>query len=274
MSKQRGFLKWAGNKYQCIEHLLSVLPIANRLIEPFAGSAAVFMNTAYPKYMLAEKNQDLISLFLHLQAEGDDFILYCKELFVPNNNDKETYISLREKFNRCTGTRQRAQLFLYLNRHGFNGLCRYNSRGIYNVPFGLNVRPYFPQKEMKIFHSKSKNAEIIHADFVDTFALAKAGDVIYCDPPYSPKIQQSNFTAYTSQPFGVQEQLKLAQLAQETAQAGITIIISNHDTPETRAYYQGAKIHSFDVKRLISCRADSRINARELLAVYQPGNFG
>ena len=269
MSKQRSFLKWAGNKYQCIEHLLSVFPPANRLIEPFAGSAAVFMNTAYPKYLIAEKNQDLIYLFLHLQAEGNDFILSCKEFFVPNNNTKEIYISLREQFNHSNCPRQRAQLFLYLNRHGFNGLCRYNKQGIYNVPFGLNTRPYFPKKEMELFHVKSKNAEIIHADFIDTFALAKAGDIIYCDPPYSPKTEQSNFTSYTSQSFGIQEQIKLAQLAQESAQAGITVIISNHDTPETRDYYKEAKIYSFDVQRFISCRADKRIQARELLAVYR-----
>ena len=268
MGKQRSFLKWAGNKYHCLEHLLSVFPVAERLIEPFAGSGSIFMNTNYPNYLLAEKNPDLTALFLHLQAEGNDFIRSCEDFFTPANNNREQYIYIREQFNQSKSPRQRAMLFLYLNRHGYNGLCRYNQSGIYNVPFGLNLKPYFPKKEMELFHQKSKNAQIIYGDFTETFALANPGDFIYCDPPYSPKTTKSNFTAYTAQSFGVPEQLKLTQLAQDAASKGVTVIISNHDTPETRAYYHNAKIHSFDVKRFISCNANARLQARELVAVF------
>ena len=268
MRRQRSFLKWAGNKYHCIEHLLSVFPAADRLIEPFTGSASIFMNTNYPSYLMAEKNPDLVALFSHLQSEGEEFISACEEFFVAKNNNREQYTCFRQQFNQSQCPRQRAIIFLYLNRHGFNGLCRYNSRGLYNVPFGLNAKPYFPRKEMKIFHQKAKSAQIIYADFVDTFALAQPGDFMYCDPPYSPNTTKSNFTSYTAQTFGVQEQLKLAQLARDAASQGITVIISNHDTPETRSYYHGAKIHSFDVKRFISCHAHNRVQARELVAIF------
>ena len=270
MIKQRSFLKWPGNKYHCLENLLPLIPATDRLIEPFAGSAAIFMNTNYANYIIAEKNQDLISLFSHLQSEGQKFISSCEEFFVTTNNDREKYMSLREKFNCSTCPRQRAMIFLYLNRHGYNGLCRYNSKGIYNVPFGLYKKPYFPKKEMNIFHEKSKDIQIIYGDFADTFALAMPGDVIYCDPPYSPKTEQSNFTAYTRQSFGIPEQLKLVKLAQDAANKKTTVIISNHDTPETREYYKNAQIHSFGVKRFISCRAEKRIPAKELVAIFAP----
>ena len=61
---QRPFLKWAGNKFRILSHIQAALPdTASRLIEPFAGSGAVFVNTDYPNYLIAEKNPDLINLY-------------------------------------------------------------------------------------------------------------------------------------------------------------------------------------------------------------------
>ncbi len=239
------------------------------MIEPFAGSAAIFNNTDYPSYLLAEENQDLVSLFQHLKTEGEDFIQVCKSYFVTENNNSTSYYELREQFNLSTATRERAILFLYLNRHGYNGLCRYNKKGIYNVPFGQYIKPYFPEKEMRYFHEKSQQATFIQADFRDTFSRALPGDLIYCDPPYAPLVQISNFSAYTHKGFGEQEQIILSNLAKESADRGITVIISNHDTKFTREQYRGAKIKSFKVSRRISCKAGKRSPAKELLAIFQ-----
>ena len=219
--------------------------------------------------MLAEANQDLVSLFQHLKAEGEDFIQVCKTYFVTENNNSTRYYELREQFNLSTATRERAILFLYLNRHGYNGLCRYNKKGKYNVPFGQYIKPYFPEKEMRYFHIKSQQATFIQADFRDTFTRAQPGDLIYCDPPYAPLVQISNFSAYTHKEFGEQEQIILSNLAKESAGRGITVIISNHDTEFTREQYRGAKIKSFEVSRRISCKAGKRSPAKELLAIFQ-----
>ena len=152
MQKIRPFLKWAGNKYHCLHHILSLLPKTNRLIEPFTGSGAIFVNTNYPNYLLAEANQDLIHLFHYLQQEGEPFINYCQTLFCSENNSETKYYMLRENFNLSQDPRTRAVLFLYLNRHGYNGLCRYNQQNVYNVPFGRYKKPYFPRQEMQFFH--------------------------------------------------------------------------------------------------------------------------
>lgn len=248
---------------------MSHFPVANRLIEPFTGSGAVFNNTNYPAYLLAEENRDLIVLFEYLKTEQELFIAYCKALFCPKNNTSERYYELREQFNQCIDPRERAALFLYLNRHGYNGLCRYNQQGGYNVPFGRYVKSYFPEKEMRFFYTKSQRAAFIKADFRHTFTLAQPGDLIYCDPPYAPLEQDSNFTAYTHKQFGEQEQIILADLARKSAEKGITVIVSNHDTAFTREQYQGANITSFNVDRKISCHAGNRVPAKELLAVFQ-----
>lgn len=269
MIKIKPFLKWAGNKYRCLDPILASFPVADRLIEPFAGSAAIFINSNYPVYLLGEENNDLIALFRHLQSEGEIFITYCEQLFSQLNNCETQYYLLREQFNQCRDSRQRAALFLYLNRHGYNGLCRYNQQGIYNVPFGRYSKPYFPRAEMLYFYQKSQHAEFLHGDFRLTFAQAKQGDVIYCDPPYAPRAQQSNFSSYVDKKFGEQEQILLAELAMDCASRGIPVLISNHDTDFTRHHYRLGEIKSFPVRRSISCQAKNRGFVDELLVTFR-----
>ncbi len=269
MEKNKPFLKWAGNKYRCLENILESLPVANRLIEPFTGSGAIFMNTNYPHYVLAEGNKDLIALFCHLQREGESFIAYCKQFFCTLNNCASQYYQLRQRFNLCTDLRQRAAIFLFLNRHGYNGLCRYNQSGKYNVPFGRYTKPYFPHTEMLHFHQRSQRATFLHGDFRHTFTVAQPGDLIYCDPPYAPRLQSSNFSSYTSQPFGEKEHVILAELAIEHANRGITVVISNHDTEFTRHHYRDSEIKSFPVRRWINCQAEQRTVVQELVAIFR-----
>jgi len=269
MPKLRPFLKWAGSKYNCLQEVLSALPNGNRLIEPFAGTCVVFMNTQFSSYLLAENNQDLVQLYLALQQQGEEFIAYCNSFFKPENNNKEIYYQIRSHFNTLSYDIERAATFLYLNRHGYNGLCRYNSSGGYNVPFGLYVKPYFPFKEMMSFFEKSREAQFIHNDFRSTFAQAQRGDIIYCDPPYVPFSEHSKPFSYTRNQFLTHDQIELAELAQETAAKGIPVIISNHDTEFTRTHYKKAKIKSFPVSRWINCHVNERKPVSELIAVFK-----
>lgn len=269
MIKIRPFLKWAGSKYNCLDKIIPFLPPGKRLIEPFAGSGVVLMNTNYSAYLLAESNMDLISLYTILQEQTNDFIEYCQTYFSLELNCKETYYQIRTDFNQLAYTQQRAALFLYLNRHGYNGLCRYNSQGFYNVPFGRYVKPYFPQKEMQLFQQKSQNTQFIHQDFRKTFEQAEPGDVIYCDPPYVPFSEKTKLLPYTKKPFTNTDQIELSELAQETAARGIPVIISNHDTEFTRHHYSKAKIKSFKVSRFINCQSALRKPVKELIAVFK-----
>ncbi|MGD8484718.1 MAG: Dam family site-specific DNA-(adenine-N6)-methyltransferase, partial [Thioalkalispiraceae bacterium] len=183
----RPFLKWAGNKFRIMNQIHKLLPAdGKRLIEPFAGSAAVFLNTNYARYLVCDTNPDLINLYNTLKKEGPDFIRYCKRYFTEKNNSAEKYYYYREQFNQTSDIRKRSALFVYLNRHGYNGLCRYNASGGFNVPFGRYQRPYFPEKEMLFFHRKAKRASFKVASFENIMRKARQGDVIYCDPPYVP----------------------------------------------------------------------------------------
>lgn len=262
------FLKWAGNKYRILNHILERLPSGQRLVEPFVGSGAVFLNTNYQRYLLGEYNPDLINLYRVLQAEGPRFIRYCQGLFAQENNQEHRYYELRQRFNQSRRVRERSALFLYLNKHGYNGLCRYNKQGGYNVPFGSHKKPYFPELEMQYFHKKSQAADLHLGDFSETLAKACKQDVVYCDPPYVPLSATANFTNYTKDSFKESQQIQLAQEAKRLADRGIPVIISNHDTEFTRHHYKDAELHHFKVQRNISRDGLLRTKVPELIALF------
>ena len=264
----RPFLKWAGNKIRVLHQIKAILPPGKRLIEPFVGSGAVFANLDYARYLLADANPDLIALYRHLQAEGTDFIAYCRSFFTPDNNTSDAFYSLRARFNQTADAREKAALFVYLNRHCYNGLCRYNASGGFNTPFGRYARPYFPADEMAHFYARSQRAEFVCAGFRDTMQRAQPGDVVYCDPPYAPLSQKAGFTSYSANRFGLAEQRELARLAEALAGRGVPVVISNHNTEFTRREYAQAEIVVFDVRRTISCDASNRGAASELLAAF------
>lgn len=263
------FLKWAGNKYRIVDKIRGLLPPGRRLIEPFAGSAAVFLNTDYAENLVNDLNSDLIQLFVVLKEHGLSFVDECKSLFTSDTNVAEVYYQFRQEFNATTDPFRKASLFLYLNRHGYNGLIRYSSNG-FNTPFGRYKKPYFPFEEMMLFYHKAQTAEFTSEDFEEVMRRAKPGDVIYCDPPYVPLSETANFTNYSAGGFGPTEQLRLAKLAEELSDQGIPVLISNHNNEFTQDAYKAAEISMFDVPRFISCDGKNRTKAAELLALF-PG---
>lgn len=262
------FLKWAGNKYRILDRIQALLPHGRRLIEPFAGSAAVFLNTDYPENIVNDTNPDLINVFTTLQKHGPAFIDECRGLFQVEFNSTEAYYNLRDEFNTTTNSIRKAALFVYLNRHGYNGLCRYNNQGGFNVPFGRYKKPYFPYEEMMMFYYKSQSALFTCDDFETVMKRAIRGDVIYCDPPYVPMSPTANFTNYSAGGFGPIEQQRLAKTAKEMSQQGIHVLISNHDNDITQDMYTTAQITTFQVQRFISCDSTNRNQAAELLALF------
>jgi len=270
----RSLLKWPGGKYGILANILAKLPKGKQLVEPFAGSAVVFLNTQYEHSIIADVNADLISLYQLLKTEGVAFIDYARSLFVAKNNVEARYYALRKHFNASRDVAERAALFLYLNRHGYNGLCRYNLKGEYNVPFGRYKKPFFPQPALQAFHQKAQRATIICQDYRTLLTTLSNESVVYCDPPYVPITATAYFTQYSGTCFGAVEHQALADLAKMLSKKGIPVLLSNHDTPMTRALYQGSQLTFFPVRRAISCRGESRLPVNELLALFQQREQG
>lgn len=271
--KQRAFLKWAGGKYRLAQaisdHLPPSIPQGACFVEPFVGAGSVFLNMDFDRYLLADINPDLINLFNVVKADVERYIQHAKALFLAENaNSKAFYLARRNEFNASTDPFERSVLFLYLNRFGFNGLCRYNQKRGYNVPFGRYKTHYFPEKELRFFAEKAQKATFICADFEQVFSHLKQHPdqyVVYCDPPYAPLQQDTNFTQYAGGGFSLEQQRRLADLAKET---DFPVLISNHDTPFTRKIYHGAKLKKLQVNRSIGQKSESRGKVAELLALF------
>lgn len=268
-SFQRAPLKWAGGKTRVLPHLLKLLPPGKKLIEPFLGSGIVFLNTDYQKYLLNDHNPDLINFYQTLQKQGHQFIKLAQGYFTAQNNQEDNYYKKRYQFNTTVDPLEKALLFLYLNRHGYNGLCRYNKQGEYNVPFGhYKKQPYFPEQELYYFHQKSKKAQFTCVDFTLVLKRCRVGQIIYCDPPYVPLTATSAFTQYYTAPFEEHHQDLLTQHAKRLASKGIPVIISNQDTPYTQQAYQTAQQHIIKIPRLINCQGNKRHQVKEVLAIF------
>lgn len=266
--RHRPPLKWAGGKYRIVEYIKSRLPAGKRLIEPFTGSAALFLNTDFDDYLLNDINADLVNFYRFLHNRGDSFTRYAEQFFSGHYNNEDAFYDFRETFNTTADKRLKAGLFLYLNRHGYNGLCRYNAAGEFNVPFGRYRHPYFPARELGYFSKKAQGIRFANRDFAAIMKSARPGDIIYCDPPYIPLSQTANFTTYSKNGFSMTEQEQLVNLAKELAARDIPVLVSNHATEASKNLYREATIHTLDVQRNISRLGNNRKPATELLAVF------
>ncbi|MFC0180734.1 Dam family site-specific DNA-(adenine-N6)-methyltransferase [Thorsellia kenyensis] len=268
--KQRPFLKWAGGKYKVLDFLTPHFPSSDVFVEPFIGAGSVFLNTHYEHYILNDINSDLINLYKIIQNEAKAYIKDAEALFRPANNNPDTFYEFREKFNLSKDTYERAVIFLYLNKFGFNGLCRYNKKGIFNVPFGSYKKVTFNKEKILYFSKKAQNATFYNYPFEQIFDLAPNNSIIYCDPPYAPLTEGLSFTSYHTDDFSIESQRKLIELAKKNSlQKKSTVLISNHDTPQTREWYDDATLYSHKVRRLINSQG-KRPEVKEILAIYYP----
>lgn len=261
-------LKWAGSKVRIMDQLRPHLPKAKRLVEPFAGSCAVMMNTDYEQYLIADANPDLINLYETLTILPESMLIEALPLFRRNNS--ADYYLARSEFNdskQALSRLRQASLFLYLNRHCFNGLCRYNQQGKFNVPFGQYKAPYFPKNEIDSFCDKAylTKTKILNLEWQDTLSLVDFGDGVYCDPPYMAG--RDSFTQYHTAGFTDADHEALAIALKDINDIqGNPITVSN--SPEAKELYAdlGFTIHEIEAPRSIAGKG-KRTPAKEIIAV-------
>ncbi|MFR71940.1 Dam family site-specific DNA-(adenine-N6)-methyltransferase [Salmonella enterica] len=266
---QRPFLKWAGGKYSLLPELERLIPAGKRLIEPFVGGGSVFLNSdKHERFLLADINADLINLYQMLAIVPDSVIAEAMKAF-RHLNDAENYTAIREAFNAWQlNAIERAAAFLYLNRHCFNGLMRYNLDGFFNVGWGKYKAPYFPEKELMAFRKKSSACVFMNAGFERTLRLAGDGDVVYCDPPYEPMPGTAGFTSYASGGFSWDSQVALAESCVAAHQRGAKVFISNSTAPRVIELYEqhGFTLHRVNARRSISSKGSTRETANDIVA--------
>jgi DNA adenine methylase len=248
-------LKWAGGKRWQLPQLHSIWQSHSyrRLVEPFAGGLAVSLGLQPTDAILNDANAHLIN-FYHWIKRG-------LVIDVPMRNSRSSYLRARNRFNELLRTdlhksREAAMLFYYLNRTGYNGLCRFNRQGEYNVPFGTHATINYV-RDFSEYLDTFRDWTFVAGDF-EKLAL-KPSDFIYADPPYDV-----DFTYYSKDGFGWDDQVRTASwLARHRG----PVILSNQATPRIVNLYRklGFKLRFLKAPRMISCNGD-RSPAREVLA--------
>ncbi|HEA2366473.1 TPA: Dam family site-specific DNA-(adenine-N6)-methyltransferase [Escherichia coli] len=266
---ERSIFNWAGGKFGVLEQIFRYLPEGKRLIEPFVGGGAVFMNAGYQENLLNDVNADLINFYKTLQREAHSLITLAHRFFL-DYNTQEGFLAVRNAFNKQVyDDLHRAAAFLFLNRHCFNGLTRYNQAGEFNVGYGKYKTPYFPLQEMEAFLGAEGRSEFVCGDFAAVIEGAGEGDVIFCDPPYEPLPNTEGFTNYSGHDFKFEEQKRLVSLLTDAHRRGAKVLITNSGAPNIRELYQdsGFRVEPLFARRSVSCKGDTRGVAHDVIAI-------
>jgi DNA adenine methylase len=251
-------LKWAGGKRWLVPYLKPLWErhAGSRLVEPLCGGLAVALGLRPQHALLNDLNPHNINFYRWL-ASGIDLDSSAIDM----RNDAELYYQHRGRFNQLISqgeadTPEAALLFYYLNHTGYNGLCRFNRSGEYNVPFGRHNTINY-HRDLSGYAEAMKGWIFSSGDFA-TLEL-QPGDFIYADPPYDVE-----FTQYSKESFGWDEQMRLAEWLSEHDGP---VVLSNQATDRVKKLYRGLgfKLVEREAPRMISCNGD-RTKAIEVIA--------
>jgi len=248
------FLRWAGGKSRITGLLAAYTPKTyNRYWEPFLGSAAMFFYLHPEKAFLSDNNSALVDCYNQVRDNPEKIYEKLKEH--TKKNSEEHYYSVRDLYNKSKPSISQSARFIYLNKTNFNGIFRVNTKGEYNVPYGHKKSLALPSYENFLEISDLlKKADIRHQPFenIENNNLIKENDFIYFDPPYPPLTATAYFTHYTSERFLWADQERVAELANELAEKGCHVMISNSDVEQIRKLYRGWNFHELPVVRWIA----------------------
>jgi DNA adenine methylase len=267
-SLPKPILKWVGGKRQLLPALLSRLPASlGTYHEPFVGGGALFFRVEPASARLSDANAELMAMY---GVVRDDLAGLLRELGGHVHNEA-AYYAVRDWEPDGRSATAMAARTIYLNKTGFNGLYRVNSRGKFNVPFGRMNEPNFrDEPNLRACAKLLATAEITCCDFEATIAKAGPGDFIYCDPPYEPVSATSYFTAYQPGGFDFAEQERLARALLAADERGAKFLLSNSATASLRALYESLPLREHVIaevgaRRNVNANAANRGPVAELL---------
>lgn len=267
------FVKWAGGKTQLLDKIHALMPKTyNRYFEPFIGGGALMFSVAPKDFIINDFNSELIQAYRCFTNEKDFKKLLETLDFHEEHHSEEHYYEVRNMDRNLDFLSlpiyERAARMIYLNKSCFNGLYRVNRKGYFNVPSGrkktVNCYEKENLKEINDFFSSSK-PKIFNGDFQNALTEVKAGDFVYFDPPYDTWENKDSFTSYAKNPFGKEEQKRLAKVYKELSEKGAYVMLSNHNTEFIRELYKEFNIHVVEAKRMINSKASGRGNVEEVI---------
>jgi len=275
-------LRYVGSKTQLLESITTqVAQIEHEKfewIEPFCGSIVVplhFINDRrITHFHLNDINSNLIRFFRELQKieHIEPIVEYMQGLIGHFEKDRSYYYTLRDDINHAEDMNsiEYISTFLFINRTCFNGVSRYNSKGMYNVPVGKTnpkwvdvfgkLREVHEQLRYSFcpitFHNESYDS------FVQKMTNRDIPRFIYCDPPYD-----DTFNMYNRILFVKDDQTDLSNALQRQSHP---FLVHNTDTDKIRELYKQCQLHSVSTRRCVSRNVETRGVTTELMITNFP----
>lgn len=269
------FVKWAGGKRQLLSQIQERMPEKyNHYFEPFVGGGAVFFWTQPSKALINDINKALINTYQRICDSPKEFLSEVNKIDSEMWEDgKQYYYTIREHYNdklmKSEYDVELAALFVFLNKHCFNGLYRVNGKGLFNVPYNNSRRVSVNGDSIIEISKYLQGITIIDGDFEDACRDARKGDFVFLDSPYAP-LNPTSFESYTKEGFDIESHKRLAKLYDELTTRGCYCMLTNHNTDLINELYgnKGYKIDVVSVRRMINSDASNRVGEEVIICNY------
>jgi DNA adenine methylase len=273
MSGIEPVLKWVGGKRALLPQISSYFPEAldGTYFEPFLGGGSVAFRMQYRRSVLNDSNEELILFYQTVRDSLPELLDAIRSFPI----SQEAYYQIRdwdrERDFKSRSSVERAARFYYLNKCGFNGLYRVNQSGKFNVPFAKRTSIPLPLEKFYALSSYLRGetglqVTLLAQDFETVLDSAKAGDLVYFDPPYIPISKTANFVSYGKLGFSGFDQERLAKVISMLSENGVRVLMSNSDADETwRIFGSIGSLHRVEVQRNISASGKHRKRVVEVL---------
>lgn len=269
------FVKWAGGKRQLLTQIKERMPEKyNNYFEPFVGGGAVAFALLPENALINDINKALINAYRQICDVPEVFLKAIKKLDNEMWEDgKEYYYFLREHYNdklmKTEFDVELAALFVFINKHCFNGLYRVNGKGLFNVPYNNSRRVSVDENLIMEISEYLQSVKIMDGDFEVACKEAKGGDFVFIDSPYAP-LNPTSFESYTKEGFDIESHKRLAKLFDELTARGCYCMLTNHNTDLINELYgnKGYRIDVISVKRMINSDASNRVGEEVIICNY------
>lgn len=270
-------VKWAGGKRQLLGELIARMPEGyGTYYEPFFGGGALYFAVQPEKAIINDANIQLVNMYMQLKKNPKEVVDSLRSIqksynsFETNKERELFYYDSRKRFNELIANgildAEIAALLIFLNKAGYNGLYRVNSKGGYNVPWGkkkmLNA---YSEENILGVSELLQYAKILNEDFEKACENAKEGNFVFFDSPY-----YNTFDTYQAGGFGEDSHRRLAKLYKELSNRGVYCMLTNSNTDFIKDLYKDYTIEIVDVKRAINRDSTKRTGQEIIVTNYAP----
>ena len=276
------FVKWAGGKRQLIDEINKRMPSNyNRYFEPFVGGGAILFNLQPKDAIINDINKSLINAYRQIKQSPIELMKAMDELDNIPEDGKAYYYNIREKYNdklmQGYFDVELAAMFIFINKHCFNGLYRVNGKGLFNVPYNNSRQASYSMENIIEISKYLETITILDGDFEYACKGAEEGDFVFLDSPYAP-LNPTTFESYTKEGFDKDSHIRLSELFKRLTIKGCHCMLTNHNTEFINELYNNLfednskykiYIDVVSVKRMINSDAQNRKGEEVIIYNYK-----